>query len=91
MTGRKFITKEMLEAARDKGMSNAQTARHYGMHASSIHAACERFGVMLPYAKFAPVMPSKRRDKTKHPETKDDRVKAWSVSPAAIAAYERRL
>jgi len=58
--GRKIITKDMLEAARNKGWSCNQTAKHYGMHRTSIAAACVRFNVELARSKFDPQMPSTR-------------------------------
>jgi hypothetical protein len=60
MAGRKFLTKDMLIAALDKGWSVSLTAAHYGMHRKSIDAACERFGIALPLSKYAPTMLSKR-------------------------------
>ena len=48
MNGRKKITRDMIEAARDKGWNATQTSRHYGMHRKSIEAAAERFGIVLP-------------------------------------------
>jgi hypothetical protein len=77
MTGRRIITRDMIIAARDKGWSVSLTAQHYGMHRSSIDAACERFGIMLPMNKFSPTMPSKTKPK---PEGNP----VWSCSPAAI-------
>lgn len=47
MNGRKKITRDMIEAARDKGWNATQTSRHYGMHRKSIEAAAERFGIVL--------------------------------------------
>jgi hypothetical protein len=54
------------------------------MHRSSIDAACERFGIMLPMNKFSPTMPSKTKPKTDE-QGSDKRTPAlWSCSPAAI-------
>jgi hypothetical protein len=58
--GRKVITRDMMVAARDKGWNATQTANHYGLHRSSVAAACERFGVELAQSKFNPDMPSTR-------------------------------
>jgi hypothetical protein len=86
MVGRRIITRDMIAAARDKGWSVSLTAQHYGMHRSSIDAACERFGIMLPMNKFSPVMPSKTKPKsTPEYHGSDKRTPAlWSCSPAAI-------
>jgi hypothetical protein len=51
---RRHITKDMLTAAREKGWHLTLTADHYGMHRSSIAAACERFGIVLPMHQFSP-------------------------------------
>jgi len=84
MAGRKIITRDMIIAARDKGWSVSLTAQHYGMHRSSIDAACERFGIMLPLSKYAPTMPSKTKPKPDE-QVSDKRTPAlWSCSPAAI-------
>jgi len=89
--GRKIITREMLEAALARGMSNAETARFYGMHPSSIHAACERYGILLPYSKFAGVMPSQKGEKVRRLNLPDTRIKAWSCSPSAISRALSRI
>jgi hypothetical protein len=84
MAGRKIITRDMIIAARDKGWSVSLTAQHYGMHRSSIDAACERFGIMLSLSKYAPTMPSKTKPKPDE-QASDKRTPAlWSCSPAAI-------
>jgi hypothetical protein len=84
MTGRKIITRDMIIAARDKGWSVSLTAQHYGMHRSSIDAACERFGIMLSLSKYAPTVPSKTKPKADE-QVSDKRTPAiWSCSPAAI-------
>jgi hypothetical protein len=51
---RRHITKDMLAAAREKGWHLTLAASHYGMHRSSIAAACERFGIVLPMHQFSP-------------------------------------
>ena len=58
--GPKRITRDMLEAALAKQWDPTTTARHYGMHRTSITAACERFGISLPMHKFSPQAVSKR-------------------------------
>lgn len=45
------ITRDMIEYAQKKGWNRAQAARYYGMHHTSIHAACERFGIDLSLQK----------------------------------------
>jgi hypothetical protein len=91
MVGRKFITRDMLTAAREKGWSVSITAHHYGMHRKSIDAACERFGISLPMHKFSPVMPSKTKPRLEH-QGSDARTPAiWSCSPAAIERALKRL
>jgi hypothetical protein len=50
----------MLIYAREKGWHLALTAKHYGMHKSSIAAACERLGVVLPMHQFSPQRVSPR-------------------------------
>jgi hypothetical protein len=44
----------MIQAAKDKGWHLTLAASHYGMHRSSVAAACERFGIMLPMHQFSP-------------------------------------
>ena len=51
---RRVITRDMIQAAKDRGWHLTLTAEHYGMHRSSISAACERFGISLPMHKFSP-------------------------------------
>ena len=51
---RRVITRDMLTSAREKGWHLTLTAEHYGMHRSSIAAACERFGIVLPMHQFSP-------------------------------------
>jgi hypothetical protein len=91
MTGRRIVTRDMILAAREKGWSVSLTAQHYGMHRSTIDAACERFGIALPMHKFSPVMPSQTK-KSQAPEANDTRTPAiWSCSPAAIERALKRL
>jgi hypothetical protein len=91
MVGRKFITRDMLTAAREKGWSVSLTAAHYEMHPKSISSACERFGIALPMHKFSPAMPSQTR-RSQAPEANDTRTPAvWSCSPAAIERAIKRL
>lgn len=51
---RRVITRDMIQAAKDRGWHLTLTAEHYGMHRSSISAACERFGIVLPMHQFSP-------------------------------------
>ena len=51
---RRVITRDMIQAAKDRGWHLTLTAEHYGMHRSSIAAACERFGIVLPMHQFSP-------------------------------------
>lgn len=75
------ITRDMIEAAREKGWSVSQTARHYGFHNSSIDAACQRFGIALPMHKYSPALRSSR---AVGPQPSNEKAKAWSSSPDAI-------
>ena len=92
MSGRKMITRDMIEAAERKGWSVSQTARHYGMHHKSIDAACERFGIALPMHLFSPQRVSARRMpvivyEDNIPDTPPKKKKTnavWSASPEAI-------
>jgi hypothetical protein len=51
---RRHITKDMLIACREKGWHLTLAAAHLEMHRSSIAAACERFGIVLPMHQFSP-------------------------------------
>lgn len=51
---RRLITRDMIQAAKDQGWHLSLAANHYGMHRSSIAAACERFGITLPMHPFSP-------------------------------------
>jgi len=86
--GSKRITRDMLEAALAKNWDPTTTARHYGMHRTSITAACERFGISLPMHKFSPQAVSRRSPDWKEvvdAETlKPKGSPIWSASPAAI-------
>jgi hypothetical protein len=84
MNGRKKITRDMIEAARDKGWNATQTSRHYGMHRKSIDAAAERFGIMLPLGMtWAP--PPKPKHIVVWTDEIEDRPKVkLSAGPAAI-------
>ena len=96
MSGRKTITRDMIEACLAKGWSVSQAARHYGFHRKSIEAACERFGIALPMHQFSPQMPSVRRRpivvfEDNIPDTPPKKAKAiWSCSPAAIERALRK-
>ena len=84
--GPKRITRDMLEAAVAKGWNATQTARHYGMHRTSISAACERFGIELSQSKFSPDLPSTRSRFWKDIDIAPKPVKSavWSCKPGAI-------
>jgi len=89
---RRIITKDMLTAAKEKGWNITQTANHYEMHRSSIAAACERFGIVLPMHPFSPqrVSPKSKvwldiADGETKPKVK------LSASPAAVERTLRRL
>ncbi len=90
MSGRKRITRDMIEACLAKGWAVSQAARHYGFHPKSIDAACERFGIALPMHPLSPQMPSMRRRpivvfEDNIPDDPPKKGKAiWSASPAAI-------
>lgn len=92
-TGRKFITRDMMVAARDKGWNVTQTARHYGMHRTSIGQACERFGIELAQSKFSPDLPSTRsrfwKDVVETPQPKSKAI--WSCKPGAIERALQKL
>lgn len=91
--GPKRVTRDMLESAKEKGWNVTMTARHYGMHRTSIGAACERFGIELAQSKFSPDLPSTRsrfwRDTVEQPKPKSQAV--WSCKPGAIARALARL
>jgi hypothetical protein len=78
----------MLEAALAKQWDPTTTSRHYGVHRTSVTAACERFGISLPMHKFSPQAVSRRSPEWKEAVdamTLEPRTKAvWSASPAAI-------
>lgn len=89
--GRKRITRDMIEACLAKGWSVSQAAKHYGMHRSSIDAACERFNIVLPLHPFSAQRVSPRSkvwvdmiDREKRPKVK------LSASPAAIERALRK-
>ena len=57
---RRHITKDMIIACREKGWHLTLAAAHLEMHRSSIAAACERFGIVLPMHNFSPQRVSKK-------------------------------
>ena len=82
---RRVITRDMIQAAKDKGWHLTLAAAHYNMHRSSIAAACERFGIALPMHQFSPQRVSQKSrvwvdiiDGETKPKIK------LSASPAAI-------
>lgn len=86
MWGKKRITRDMIQEAKDLGLNITQAARRFGMHRSSIAAACERFGIELALSKFDPQMPSTRsrfwQERVEKPKPKTPAI--WSASPAAV-------
>jgi len=82
--GSKRITRDMLEAALAKQWDPTTTSRHYGMHRTSVTAACERFGISLPMHKFSPQAVSRRSPEWREAEEKPKATAKWSCSPAAI-------
>ena len=57
---RRHITKDILIACREKGWHLTLAAAHLEMHRSSVAAACERFGIVLPMHNFSPQRVSKK-------------------------------
>lgn len=57
---RRRITKDMLIACREKGWHLTLAAAHLEMHRSSVAAACELFGIVLPMHNFSPQRVSKK-------------------------------
>ena len=51
---RRVITRDMIIACREKGWHLTLAAAHLEMHRSSVAAACERFGIVLPMHSFSP-------------------------------------
>ena len=93
--GSKRITRDMLEAALVKKWDPTTTARHYGMHRTSVTAACERFGIVLPMHKFSPQAVSKRspewREAVDAMTLQSKGNAAFSCKPAAIERALRKL
>jgi hypothetical protein len=82
----------MLIACREKGWHLTLAAAHLEMHRSSIAAACERFGIVLPMHPFSPqrVSPKSKvwldiADGETKPKVK------LSASPAAVERTLQRL
>lgn len=91
VTRRNKITIDMLEAARVKGWSISQTARHYGTHHTTIGDACKRLGVELPRNQHISSGLYDRKEKL-IAEASDVRTLTWSCSPEAIQkALARRV
>ncbi len=89
MQKRLKFTPDMIHAALEKGWTVSQTARHYGTHPSSVSAAAARFGIALPMSKFSPQRVSPRRKDL--PPPSEERVAAFSASPAAISRALRKV
>jgi hypothetical protein len=82
----------MLIACREKGWHLTLAAAHLEMHRSSIAAACERFGIVLPMHPFSPQRVSPKSkvwidivDGETKPKVK------LSASPAAVERTLQRL
>ncbi len=86
--GSKRITRDMLEAALAKQWDPTTTSRHYGVHRTSVTAACERFGISLPMHKFSPQAVSRRSPEWKEAvdalTLQPKSSPTWSCSPRAI-------
>jgi hypothetical protein len=89
---RRVITRDMLIACREKGWHLTLAAAHLEMHRSSVAAACERFGIVLPMHPFSPQRVSPKSkvwidivDGETKPKVK------LSASPAAVERTLRRL
>jgi len=89
---RRLITRDMIQAAKDQGWHLTLAAAHLEMHRSSVAAACERFGIVLPMHPFSPqhVSPKSKvwidiADGETKPKVK------LSASPAAVERTLRRL
>ncbi len=90
MTGRRIISRDMMEAARDKGWNATQTSRHYGFHRKSIEDACERFGIILPLGTtWAP--PPKPKPLVVWTDEVEPKTKEKVRLSAGSAAIERAL
>lgn len=88
---RRQITRDMIEAALNKGWNAAITARHYGFHRKSIDSAAERFGIALPLGvSWAPPPPKTKPLLVWTDEIKDHAQKKPKLS-ASKAAVERAL
>jgi hypothetical protein len=82
----------MLIACREKGWHLTLAAAHLEMHRSSIAAACDRFGIVLPMHPFSPQRVSSKSkvwidiaDGETKPKIK------LSASPAAVERTLQRL
>jgi hypothetical protein len=82
--GSKRITRDMLEAALAKQWDPTTTSRHYGVHRTSVTAACERFGILLPMHKFSPQAVSRRSSVWREAEETPKTPAKWSCKPGAI-------
>ena len=86
---RRVITRDMIQAAKDKGWHLTMAANHYGMHRSSIASACERFGIVLPMHPFSPQRVSKKSKVWI--DVIDGETKPKVRLSASLAAIERAL
>jgi len=88
---RRTITRDMIEAALNKGWNATLTARHYGFHHKSIEAAADRFNIALPLGlSFAPPLPKPRPPVAGAEEVSDQPPKP-PVFSASKDAIERAL
>ncbi len=89
MSGRKIITRDMIEAAMKKGWTITQTSRHYGFHRKSIEAAAERFGIPLPIV--SPILATKPKPLLVWVDEIKDKPATKPVFSASKASIERAL
>lgn len=80
---RNKITIEILEAARRKGWSISQTARHYSTHHTTIGDACKRLNVELPRNQHIAAKPCEKKERL-IAEADNTKKLVWSCKPAAI-------
>ena len=98
MSGRRVITRDMMESALAKRWNAGQAGKHFGFHRKSIEAACERFGIVLPLMTFgkpitAPVLVwvDKIDKEASEPRVKLSASKAAIERALAKRAAEKRL
>ena len=87
---RNTITTDMLDAAKRKGWSISQTARHYGTHHTTIGDACKRLGVELVRNGHIALRPCDRKAKLIR-DADDTKKVVWSCKPEAIERALKRV